>query len=110
MLKGRFVAAAVLKDVAPDGGPLGLCPGSHRWEAAVPPPAFTGSNMGNLPGHVKCAAPAGGMVLFDMVRPLAEQWSTRGDARLVAVLLCSCDVPPPRRFSPDTFLHACAFF
>ena len=61
----RVKCFVYLKDVHEDGGPLGLVPGSHLWEAR-PPPEFSGANMTKLPGHVKCAAPAGAMLLFDM--------------------------------------------
>ena len=56
----------MLKDVEPDGGCLGLVPGSHMWAAGGPPQDFVGGNMGALPGHVRCAVPAGAMIMFDM--------------------------------------------
>ena len=56
----------MLSDTAPEGGPLGLVPGSHLWRAGAPPAEYLeGSAMGSLPGHVKCAVQAGGMILFE---------------------------------------------
>ena len=57
----------MLSDTAPQGGPLGLVPGSHLWRAGAPPAEYLeGSAMqGSLPGHVKCAVQAGGMILFE---------------------------------------------
>ncbi len=62
----RVKCFVMLKDVEPDGGCLGLVPGSHQWKAGGPPQEFVGGNMGALPGHVRCAVPAGAMIMFDM--------------------------------------------
>ena len=59
----RVKCFAMLSDVAADGGPLGLVPGSHLWWGSPPEEFKTGGNMGAMPGHVKVAVPAGG--LFD---------------------------------------------
>jgi ectoine hydroxylase-related dioxygenase (phytanoyl-CoA dioxygenase family) len=61
----RLKAFTMLTDTLPDGGPLGLMPGSHLLQAAKPPPAYADGNAGALPGHVKAAVPAGTVVLFD---------------------------------------------
>eukprot|EP01043_Picozoa_sp_COSAG02_P062091 COSAG02_NODE_8483_length_2553_cov_3.136919_2_plen_317_part_00 len=56
----------MLSDTEDEGGPLGLVPGSHLWRAGTPPPKYLdGIDMVSLPGHVKCAVPAGGMILFE---------------------------------------------
>ena len=62
----RVKCFVMLKDVEEDGGPLGLVPGSHLWKAARPGPQYLGKNMTKVPGHVKVAMRAGGMLLFDM--------------------------------------------
>jgi ectoine hydroxylase-related dioxygenase (phytanoyl-CoA dioxygenase family) len=55
----------MLSDTEADGGPLGLVPGSHLWPGTPPPEYLDGAHMASLPGHVKCAVPAGGMILFE---------------------------------------------
>jgi hypothetical protein len=56
----------MLSDTEDQGGPLGLVPGSHLWRSGTPPPKYLdGVHMASLPGHVKCAVPAGGMILFE---------------------------------------------
>ena len=62
----RVKCFVMLKDVHHDGGPLGLVPGSHLWPASGPGPQYLGPDADKVPGHVKAAVPAGGMVLFDM--------------------------------------------
>ena len=62
----RVKCFIMLSDVEPGGGPLGLVPGSHLWEAGGPGEEWQGVGMGELPGHVKAAVPAGTMILFDM--------------------------------------------
>lgn len=71
----RVKCFVMLKDVEPDGGCLGLMPGSHMWAAGGPPSQFTGGNMGAVPGHVRCAVPAGAMIMFDM-----RTWCARYNA------------------------------
>jgi hypothetical protein len=61
----RVKCFAMLTDVTPAGGPLGLVPGSHLWWGTPPDEYRTGANMGGMPGHVKVVVPAGGMALFD---------------------------------------------
>lgn len=65
----RVKCFAMLTDVTPDGGPLGLVPGSHLWWGSPPDEYKSGSNMCGMPGHVKVAVPAGGMCLFGTCRP-----------------------------------------
>eukprot|EP01052_Picozoa_sp_SAG31_P011535 SAG31_NODE_655_length_13127_cov_20.616058_5_plen_149_part_00 len=71
----------MLKDVDPDGGCLGLVPGSHLWAAGGPPNDFTGGNMGALPGHVRAAVPAGAMIMFDMRTWHTGLPNTKGENR-----------------------------
>ena len=61
----RVKCFVMLSDVQAGGGPLGLVPGSHLWQANAPPEEWQGAAMGGLPGHVKAAVPAGAMVLFE---------------------------------------------
>ena len=56
----------MLKDVAEEGGPLGLCPGSHLWASPGPPDEYRRANQLQLPGHVRAAVTAGSYVFFDM--------------------------------------------
>lgn len=51
----RVKCFVMLKDVEPDGGCLGLTPGSHLWAAGGPPQEYVGADMGTLPGHVVSA-------------------------------------------------------
>ena len=61
----RVKCICVLKDTPAAGGPLGLMPRSHLWPQDGPPSEYRRGGQGMLPGHVKAALPAGGMVLFD---------------------------------------------
>ena len=60
----RVKCFVMLKDVEADGGCLGLYPGSHLWEAGNPGEPYVGARMGEVPGHVRCAVPAGAMLMF----------------------------------------------
>ena len=60
----RVKCFTMLTDVEPEGGALGLVPGSHLWWGS-PPEEFQAGAMGALPGHVRVAVPAGALCMFD---------------------------------------------
>ncbi|HTE20110.1 MAG TPA: phytanoyl-CoA dioxygenase family protein, partial [Armatimonadota bacterium] len=53
----------LLSDVAPDGGPTAVLPGSHRFPMDFPLPRP--AKAGEMPGHVRMAFPAGTAWLFN---------------------------------------------
>jgi hypothetical protein len=98
----RVKCFVMLKDTSPEGGPLGLVPASHLFSAAGPPAEFQGGEMAELPGHVKVAVPAGGMVLFDMVSTDVSSYSSGSRSNSV---LCVCSLCE-RLWVTDSCRHA----
>ena len=88
----RVKCFLMLKDTAPDGGPLGLMPMSHRWQGNAPA-EYQGARSAELPGSVKLAVPAGAMCLFDMRTWHAALPLTNGVDR--ESLICTYGSEPP---------------
>jgi phytanoyl-CoA hydroxylase len=73
----------LLTDVAPDGGPTAVVPGSHRFPLGFELPRP--ENPAEMPGHVRMAFPAGTAWLFNGRLYHAALPNASDDARRILI-------------------------